>query len=226
MIHQVSAVAGRISGMGLDVMVGALIGAEEDVADWFREECATIGAVLEREGLPGWQEPVDGPRFSDRVWGYSGLHTLRRVAAHLAANGRLPEPLAEGDRASEDPELREAYYDIPDDPAGPFDHLIHHSDCEGYYVPVDFGPVLIDEELSGGMLGSSVRLLAELRTVAEALGLPADLDPYADEVTAVLDGEVADPEGWQRYGAESFICLQLMRAAELSVRTGAAIAFC
>ncbi|MFD8481698.1 hypothetical protein [Kitasatospora sp. NPDC059673] len=212
--------------MGLDVVVGALIGAEEDVADWFRAECVTIRTVLEHEGLPGWQEPVDGPRFSDRVWGYSGLHTLRRVAAHLAANGQLPEPLAEGERASEDPELREAYFDIPDDPAGPFDHLIHHSDCEGYYVPVDFGPVLTDEELSGGMLGSSVRLLAELTVVAEALGLPEGLDPYGDEVTAVLDGEVADPEGWRRYGTESFICLLLMRAARHSVETGAVMAFC
>ncbi|MFI9787516.1 hypothetical protein ACIHEI_29040 [Kitasatospora sp. NPDC051984] len=212
--------------MGLDVMVGALIGAEDDVAEWFRAECVTIRAVLEREGLPAWQEPEAGPRFSDRVWGYSGLHTLRRVAAHLAAKGQLPEPLAEDERATDDRELEEAYYDIPDDPAGPFDHLIHHSDCEGYYVPVDFGPVLIDEELSGGMLGSSVRLLAELRVVAAALGLPEELDPHSDEVTAVLDGEDPVPEGWRRYGTESFICLQLMRAARHSVETGAVMAFC
>ncbi|MFJ5927104.1 hypothetical protein ACIQF6_31395 [Kitasatospora sp. NPDC092948] len=226
MIDRLSAAAGRIPGMGLDVVVGALIGAEEDVADWFREECATIGAVLEREGLPGWQEPLAGPKFSDRVWGYSGLHTLRRVAAHLAANGQLPEPLKEGERASEDPELREAYFDIPDDPPGPFDHLIHHSDCEGYYVPVDFGPVVIDEELSGGMLGSSVRLLAELKVLAEVLGLPEDLDPDGAEVVDAIDGVGPPPEGWRRYATESFICLQLMRAARCSVETGAVMAFC
>ncbi|MGW4383926.1 hypothetical protein [Kitasatospora sp. NPDC004531] len=212
--------------MGLDVVVGALIGAEQDTADWFREECATIRAVLEREGLPGWQEPESGQQFGDRVWGYSGLHTLRRLAAHLAATGQLPEPLAEGERASEDRELREAYDDIPDDPAGPFDHLIHHSDCEGYYVPVDFGPVLVDEEPAGGMLGSSVRLLAELRVVAEALGLPEDLDPDGKEVTDVLDGADPEEKGWKRYGTESFICLQLMRAARHSVETGAVMAFC
>ncbi len=118
------------------------------------------------------------------------------------------------------------YEVIPDDPAGPFDHLIHHSDCEGYYVPVEFGPVLVDEELSGGALGSSVRLLAELRALAEALGLPEGLDPDGPEVEGALEGEDAGPEPWRRYGTESFICLQLMRAARHSVETGAVMAFC
>ncbi|MFJ5235112.1 hypothetical protein ACIQBJ_35120 [Kitasatospora sp. NPDC088391] len=215
--------------MGLDVVVGALIGADEETAGWFRAECDAIGAVLAREGVPGrpaWHEPVTGDRFGDRIWGYSGLHTLRRLAAHLAAGRPLPEPLADGERATEDPVLAAAYDDVPDDPAGPFDHLIHHSDCEGYYVPVDFAPVLVDEDLSGGCLGSSVRLLAELRVLARALGLPDGLDPNGDEVTAVLDEEIADPRGWQRYGTESFVCLQLTRAAEHSVRTGAVLAFC
>ncbi|WP_073815842.1 hypothetical protein [Kitasatospora sp. CB01950] len=212
--------------MGLDVMVGALIDAEQDTADWFREECATIRAVLEREGLPGWREPETGEQFCDRVWGYSGLHTLRRVAVHLATKGQLPEPLEDGRRATDDELLREAYFDVPDDPPGPFDHLVHHSDCEGYYVPVDFGPVLVDEELSGGSLGSSVRLLAELKALAEALGLPEDLDPDSEEVSDACDGPAPDAEGWRRYGTESFICLQLMRAARHSVATGAVMAFC
>ncbi|WP_143686883.1 hypothetical protein [Streptomyces sp. TLI_171] len=212
--------------MGLDVLVGALIGADEETAEWFEAECATIGAVLAREGLPGWQEPVAGEQFGERIWGYSGLHTLRRLAAHLAAGRPLPEPLAEGERATEDPLLAAAYEDVPDDPAGPFDHLIQHSDCEGYYVPVDFGPVLVDEELTGGCLGSSVRLLAELRALAAVLGLPPGLDPDSEEVTGVLEDDDPAAEGWRRYGTESFICLQLMKAAEHSVRTGAVLAFC
>jgi hypothetical protein len=48
-------------------------------------------------------------------------------------------------------------------------------------VPVDFGPVFVDERLAGGYLGSSVRLLAETRHVASALGLPDDLDPDSEE---------------------------------------------
>ncbi|QKW18871.1 hypothetical protein HUT16_07130 [Kitasatospora sp. NA04385] len=212
--------------MGLDVMVGALIGADEETADWFRAQCAEIARVLTAEGLPGWREPEDGPRFGDRIWGYSGLHALRRLAAHLAAHGKLPEPLAEGERATDDPVLRAAYEDVPDERPGPFDHLIHHSDCEGYYAPVDFAPVLADFELSGGLLGSSVRLLAELDELARALGLPDDLEPDSAEVEEAVEADDPAAEGWRRYGTESFICLQLRAAARCSVATGAVLAFC
>ncbi|HEY2308559.1 MAG TPA: hypothetical protein VGI05_22025 [Streptosporangiaceae bacterium] len=71
--------------------------------------------------------------------------------------------------AADDPLLKKAYAGWPGEPVGPFDHLIHHSDCEGYYVPVDFGQVIVDERLAGGYLGSSVRLLAE------TAGLPLPL---------------------------------------------------
>lgn len=212
--------------MGLDVMVGALVGAEDDTAEWFRAECAAIGAVLEREGAPGWQEPESGPRLGERIWGYSGLHTLRRLAAHLAANGRLPEPLAEGARATDDPVLEAAHDDVFRDLDSPYDHLIHHSDCEGYYAPVDFPAVLVDDTLTGGYLGSSVRLLAELELLAGALGLPDDLDPDSEEVVEASDAPDPAAEGWRRYGVEAFICLQLRRAARLSVETGAVLVFC
>jgi hypothetical protein len=93
-------------------------------------------------------------------------------------------------------------------------------------VPVDFGPVIVDEGVPGGYLGSSVRLLAETRRIASALGLPEDLDPDSDEVEAACDANALDAEGWQRYGIESYACLRLIRAARHSVITGAAIAYC
>jgi len=84
-----------------------------------------------------------------------------------------PDPLEKAHGAVDDPLLKKAYTTFPGEPAGPFDHLIYHSDCEGYYVPADFLQVIIDERLAGGQLGSSVRLLAETRYIAAALGLPA-----------------------------------------------------
>ncbi|MDX3214331.1 hypothetical protein PV318_02045 [Streptomyces sp. ME02-6991-2B] len=159
------------------------------------------------------------------MWGYSGLHTVRRLAVHLAAGQGLPKPLDQDQRASDDPLLSKVYAAIPGDPPGPFDHLIHHSDCEGYYVPVDFAHVIVDKKARGGYLGSSVRLLAETRRLAEALGLPEDLDPHSEEVFEAADAEVPATEGWQRYGVESYVCLQLLQAAKLSIATGAAIAF-
>ncbi|MFF5229789.1 hypothetical protein [Dactylosporangium sp. NPDC000521] len=119
-----------------------------------------------------------------------------------------------------------AYAASPSDPPGPFDHLIHHSDCEGFYVPVEFGHVIVDENVAGGYLGSSVRLLEEVRRIARALDLPEDLDPHSDEVFEATDGDEPATGGWQRYGVESYVSLQLLRAAKLSVATGSAIAFC
>ncbi|MFE7244782.1 hypothetical protein [Streptomyces sp. NPDC057580] len=91
--------------------------------------------------------------------------------------------------------------------------------------PVDFAHVIVGKKAPGGYLGSSVRLLAETRRLAEALGLPEDLDPDSEEVSDAVDAEDPAAEGWQRYRVESYVCLQLLRAAKLSVSTGAAIAF-
>ncbi|MFF9573109.1 hypothetical protein [Streptomyces sp. NPDC014685] len=213
--------------MGLNMIVGVPAHAENDCTGTASADLAVIGELLERAGAQPWTGP--GPaeaRGTDfEMWGYSGLHAVRRLAVHLEAHGRLPEPLDGSQRATDDPLLIEVYQSLPGDPPRPFDHLIHHSDCEGYYVPVDFAPVIVDEKVLGGHLGSSVRLLAEVRRIAEALGLPEDLDPDSEEVIDAADAEEPAAEGWQRYGIESHDCLQLLAAAKLSVATGAAIAF-
>jgi hypothetical protein len=124
-----------------------------------------------------------------------------------------------------DPLLRKAYAEFPGELAGPFDHLIHHSDCEGYYVPVDFGQVIVDERLAGGYLGSSVRLLAETRRIAAALDLPEGLDPDSEEVFGACDTGARATEGWQRYGIESYVCLRLIQAWKHFISTWEGIAF-
>ncbi|MFI1311092.1 hypothetical protein ACH4TS_13115 [Streptomyces albidoflavus] len=214
--------------MGLNIVVGALVDAEDDdYTEMVRADFVAIGELLERAGARQWTEPdldeEEGAEFE--AWGYSGLHTVRRLAVHLATDGRLPEPLDRTQRATDDPLLSKVYEALPSDPPGPFDHLVHHSDCEGYYVPVDFAHVIVDKRAPGGYLGSSLRLLAETRRLAEAFGLPEDLDPDSKEVSDAVDAQDPAAEGWQRYRVESYVCLQLLRAAKLSVSTGAAIAF-
>ncbi|MGV9786701.1 hypothetical protein [Streptomyces sp. NPDC003435] len=214
--------------MGLNIVVGVLVDAtNDDYTEMVRADFITVGELLERAGAGHWAEPDldDGEGAEFEGWGYSGLHTLRRLAVHLAASGRLPEPLNRSRRATDDPLLNQVYEALPSDPPGPFDHLVHHSDCEGYYVPVDFDHVIVDETAPGGYLGSSVRLLAETHRLAEALGLPEDLDPDSEDVFDAADAEEPAAEGWQRYGVESYVCLQLLHAAQLSVSTGAAIVF-
>lgn len=213
--------------MGLNVVVGILVDAEDDAADHFDGEFAVIKELLRQAGAGQWGEPdlAEGEHLEGEMWGYSSLHALRRVAVHLAETGILPPPLEAG-QATDDPLLRKAYAAPPGDPAGPFDHLIYHSDCEGYYVPADFRRVIIDERATGGYLGSSVRLLAETRRIAAALGLPEDLDPDSQEVWEACSAEIPATTGWRRYGVESYGCLRLMQAARHSLATGAAIAFC
>lgn len=214
--------------MGLNIVVGILAEAEDEYAGYVRAQFAVIGELLDRAGAGPWAEPELNARdvLEGDMWGYSGLHTVRRLAVHLAETGTLPDPLEEAHRAADDPLLRKAYTEFPGGTAGPFDHLINHSDCEGYYVPVDFEQVIADDSLAGGYLGSSVRLLAETRRIATALGLPEDLDPDSEEVFDACGADTPPAEGWHRYGIESYGCLRLIHAAKHSIATGAVIAFC
>jgi hypothetical protein len=214
--------------MGLTIVVGILAGTEDEDAGHVRAHFAVIRELLDRAGAGQWAEPELNERdiLEGDMWGYSGLHTVRRVAVHLAAAGTLPDPLAQAHKAADDPLLTKAYAKFPAEPAGPFDHLIHHSDCEGYYVPVDFEQVIVDDRLAGGYLGSSMCLLAETRRIAGALGLPEDLDPDSAEILGAWDAKTPAAEGWRRYRVESYGCLRLIHAAKHSIATGAAIAFC
>lgn len=212
--------------MGLNIVVGVAAEAWDEYAD-VRERFAVIGR-LDRAGAGQWAEPEldEQDVLEGDMWGYSGLHAVRRVAVYLARAGARPAPLADARRAADDLLLKEACAETSGEPGGPFDHLIYHSDREGYYVPVDFGQVIVDEGLPGGYLGSSVRLLAETRRIASALALPGDLDPDSDEVHGACNANAPDAQGWQRYSIESYACLRLIRAARHSVTTGAAIAYC
>ncbi|OPG08658.1 hypothetical protein [Microbispora sp. GKU 823] len=238
--------------MGLNIVVGMLADLDEselddaeqdDLAGELCADFAAIGRVLAAAGLPAWSEPdaaaVEAAEFD--MYGYGGLHTLRRLAVHLAESGELPPP-APVEAAAEDPLLKDVYsrgprYGVEVDEGtrligsgreadGAYDHLVHHSDCEGFYVPVDFAPVLCTNEITGGWVGSSQRLLEECRRIAARLGLPDDLDPWGDEVSAAVEADAEGAEGWRRYGVESFTCLQVMAAARHSIVTGAAIVFC
>jgi hypothetical protein len=229
--------------MGLAVEVGYLadlIANDEEGADSFREDLARLNDYLASVGLPSHGEPEQCEVFSCEMYGYSGIHYLRRIAAHLDLRGVLPPP--GGPDASKD-KVVEQYCDLADQrqpgllgklfrrPARPrtFDHLLLHSDAEGYYLPQDFPSVLVPPEsfqIPGEMIGSSARLLEECKRLAGALQLPLDLDPEADEVWHACDSQGQGELQWQRYGIESYICLRLCRACEHSLKQQAAVVFC
>jgi hypothetical protein len=104
-------------------------------------------------------------------------------------------------------------------------HLICHSDIEGYYVPIDFDEVLLDDDeeiAGGGLVGSSQRLLAELQAVAPALGIVLDGGRLPDEEAERISADVHEEgELWIEKG----VWLDLFEAARLSLQHGSAIVF-
>lgn len=88
-----------------------------------------------------FSEPSEAEGLAEEVGTTEELHELRRIAA--AVNGKTPDQYHEGE--------------VP--PGYPFNHLINHSDSDGYYLPVPFAQAFFLEETS---IGSSVVLLEEL----------------------------------------------------------------
>lgn len=199
--------------MGLVVVVG--MEDEEQL-----EELDDVNVLLRAHGLPEHAEKVvDEDELLDfEMGGYSSLHYLRRIAAHLEAGRALPAP--GDDSAPDDPVLLAAY---EADELGRFAHLIQHSDAEGFYVPVDF-PRPLNGDVTGETLGSSVALRRELRELRELLEIPDGVDPDGDELWEVFE-EQGTGDGWRRYGRESFVCVRLLAAAEASVARGLALSF-
>ena len=224
--------------MGLAICVGMPAEVREgdpEYVEYFERQLEAVNDILESFGLPAHDEPLDledERTFECEMYGYSGLHYLRRLAAHLALRGELPPP--GDDAAASDPVLND-YYKIFDagfaqgKAAGiPFQHLIVHGDAEGYYLPVEFEEVIIPDaslEIAGGMIGSSHALMRECRELALALEIPEDLALDDEALWEAVDNQGDGETKWERYGVESYTCLCLLRACEASVETGAAVVY-
>jgi hypothetical protein len=161
--------------MGLSLSVGYLAWLNKEDIDpkavpWLRENLVHVNRVLRAHDLPEHVEPEELPEFVDRGllgFPYSWLHYLRRAVAYARQAPDEFGPLPEGEDASEDNRIDRELSVFMDS------HLICHSDCEGYYVPIDFPEPLYDDsdELVGGILGSSQQALAEVVLTAPLLGI-------------------------------------------------------
>lgn len=219
--------------MGLKIQVGTvanLLSRDEQGARYFQREFLTLSRYLISIHLEPHVEPTDIDVWSGHVFNRSNLQYLRRLSAHLYYTKRLPAP---GDaNAADDPLLQRYYrdYDCSDigDTFFTFNHIIIHSDAEGYYIPQDFDNVLTpgdDCAVAGGVVGSSLRLRDECEKIASVLRLPLTLDVNDKRVVSAIKVQGAGATTWERYGRESFGCLQLYHAASHSITTRAAIVF-
>ena len=215
--------------MGLAIEVGYLAEAlAQDDAEWvedFESTLAAVNRVLAAERLPRHVEPRTAPALATRCsttgFPYSTLHYLRRAYAHRLSDPAwtataVPDDVDPADDAEVETQTEQFE-----------SHLLCHSDCEGWYLPIDFPQVVFaseDDDIPGGMLGSTQRLRAELALVAPALGIALQADgELSDAEAARLDGAVSEDRPLWR---ELLAWLALWEAARLSLASGCAIVFC
>lgn len=179
--------------------------------------------LLASLGLPTHAEPAEPPDWEPSVPAtlpVEALYRLRRVMAHhLIWPGRPVEPLPDGAEARDDPAL--AQVDGRTD-----NHLIHHAEREGFYLPISFSQVVRDPggtAAPGGWLGSSLRLAEELAEIAPLL----DLDPgRSGEVPrATVNRVLRDRAATAPFHLEQWAWLLHAEAAAASARAGTAIVY-
>ena len=230
--------------MGLNLIVGVLEAVEAEDREAMRDEIARLNRFLAAAQLDTHVEPETHPDgvWDAQMWGYTGLHYLRRLAAHLR-DGRDPKPFRPDADPTKD-RLVKAYYrhadwyvdendvsfhESPPHPGRPFDHLVLHMDDEGFYVPQRFSGVLMtytEGDDGSKPVGSSQMLKEECEYLADWLELSLAIDPEGDEVWDAADNGArpGDPN-WKRFGIESFTCLRVHRGASESVRSGRLLVF-
>jgi len=199
--------------MGLDVCIQPLIATIGNIEDYNSQEhyhCELQmikkliniikSKITEQTNAPvDWNEEIlddninDKDRiFCERIGNYNLIHHLRRYALHIEVNGKPPLD------CSEDPCKDELLLKIYDDELKTsFPHLIDHSDCDGYYIPVEFpkpiwikpSEIDIEEEVDNPLIsiGSTINLLKELETINKYLQVNIDdlenLENYSERIT-------------------------------------------
>jgi hypothetical protein len=226
--------------MGLDLTVGilpAVINSDEQGFEHYQHLFAQVNQALQAEGLPPHHEPIDLqtdiPWFA-QMWHYSGLHYLRRIAAYLWADQPLPAPGTYDDERNPDPMndlIIDHAYCMHYSTDHPFAaaHLMFHSVTEGLYLPEEFADVIYPDRalrIPGDTIGSAAVLQRECAQIARILEIPPDLDPDDDRVWQAAEAQGKQGATmWQHYGIETFTCIRLLRACEISLETGCAIVF-
>jgi hypothetical protein len=216
--------------MGLAISVGQLAFLRQhespEEVKRFREELHAVNRVLAANALPAHAEPESLPEIGDRVAvgsiPYSWLHHARRAVAYAMRPGNRFRPLREDESPSEDP--------VYDAVLSSFaSHVICHSDCEGFYVPIDFPEPLYDElsdddagMIVGGILGSSQGGLRELVLAAPLIDIKLESGRLSDtEAQAVCK----EPEGSHPHWVGRQAWLYLHERLRQSVEFKTAVVF-
>lgn len=209
--------------MSLAVEVGSLAwciaAGEEDGAEWIRGDLREVNRLLKKHKLPAHDEPELLPKMRNRArlrsFPYSWLHYLRRAVAFArqAPKEFTPAP-DEFDPVTDERIDRELSVLMGS-------HIVCHSDCEGYYVPIDFDEPLGDDKLVGRLLGSSQAAMRELVQVAPLIGVRLRGGKLSDKTAKDIGTEEDGPLYIERQ-----VWLLLFESFRLSIEHGTAVKFC
>ncbi|MBE9028747.1 hypothetical protein IQ266_03110 [filamentous cyanobacterium LEGE 11480] len=213
--------------MGLNISVGVLadlVEQDEAGAGWLRKTLQDVNDVLAENDLPTYAEPEQLPPIVSRAritgFSYSALHYLRRFYAHVSHDpSAVPRPAPDHQSPMDDPVLEAEMYRMSS-------HLLCHSDSEGFYLPVAFEPIVIDQtelkRIPGGIVGSSYQLMSELREMAPFLGIKLRGGELSDEDATRMN---ALAESDDDFCMEYMLWIVLFEAARLSIEHNSAIVF-
>lgn len=244
--------------MSLSVEVGYLadmVANDAEGVEFAATDFQHIDKALAEKGFDPFNEPTDCEVWSADMLGYAGLHALRELAAMIwKGQGIARDVLLDGSQKQGADDLTKEFFEhlsgrgnftlvgkafrqifkTKEKPKlPPYVHLIVHSDCDGFYVPVPFETPLVPKRVTQDNehlwpLGSVMRLEAELNQLARHLEIPANLRHADPQLLALIDApdrtKIAAP--WSAQPIATHALLVLREACDRSLRTGAAIHFC
>ncbi len=210
--------------MGLSVEVGVLadlLKNDPEGASVLRNDLSLINQVLIENNISEHLEPEELKSERISYWHslpHFFLHCLRRIYAYSVADEDwIPTPASDDYIPEEDM--------LVEDETMMFDsHLLCHSDYEGFYLPLRFDEIVIDERdrIRGAFLCSSYCLLEELVYVASKIGITLNEGFLSDGEAIRIINEVNSENGFFK---EYAIWYELYQAAKSSVESKSAIVF-
>ncbi|MDO6490860.1 MULTISPECIES: hypothetical protein [unclassified Cellulophaga] len=209
--------------MGLTITSGILadfIKNEPEGYEAYKAEFEQVNKLLELNGYKIHLEPnkLDVEPLNVGGFPYSFLHYLRRFFAyHMNNENWTPTPFDENLDPAADAIVEEETSMF-------YSHLLVHSDCVGYYIPIDFEDVIFDTDeypVPGAMIGSSYGLLTDLKSVAKKLGV--ELNENLEVQSKETLYKTIDNQG--DFWIEKIVWLTLFEAANYSIKNKTAIVF-
>jgi hypothetical protein len=193
----------------------AILLRDEDPAEHaaFDELYERLSDELVRNNLQPHREPRSTPEDLEErgeidCFPASALHALRQVYAHVRRGSEhVPESAPRDDLVLQHEYQRR----------GRESHLIHFSDAAGFYVPQEFALPFSTESV--GDIGSSERLLAELRELSPAL----DIHLVNGDLSEAVIAELAQRREGHRFAEERVVWFSFFESARKSIRYGTAI---